>query len=490
MDRSGNSARRRGLSALVALGVSIILGTLILGPYGEDWRPSHFDEWRSVALAQRALDSGSVGPEIPVGSPNGLARDISDRNRYLGFAVLLAAWLAWAPAPIAAFKVLALAFLLLYGAGLYLLCRSLGTNSWAALLAVLTLTGLPTDSMLLGPGLVVPSSLGMGLLCLALFAHRRLSADRPRGVLAMASLLAASTSALALTYPLCVLIFSAFVVFDAACRPSVMRERYFRSLAVVGAAGVALFLARELVSDVGGGFEQLSELFLLDRRWHLVGAIVYPLDYMVSPPVLALAAIGAYLGFRRPELRWVVASFCGPLIALAGYHFFDKGIIVPYQRLGVFLAFGAALCTALAVQGLFDLLAGKQRPGWLSPALIGTLGVVLVVWPRPAPPFPRTTHPDRPDPAIEEIAARIAQDYSAPSTFWSAPWHAVYLEALTGLRVAPVILDAVLIGRPAPPLDCNAGWTLVVGPCRCSNYSLAFVQKGIPVFVRHTSRPR
>ncbi|MDE0884154.1 MAG: hypothetical protein OSB70_01335 [Myxococcota bacterium] len=490
MARSGHAGLKHGLSVLIAAAVALLLGTMILGSYGGDWRPSHFDEWRSVALAQRALDSGSLSPELPAGSPNGLARDINDRNRSLGFAALVSVWLAWAPEPIAAFKTLALLFLLLYGTGLYWLCRSLGTGPGAALLAVLTLAGLPTDTMLLGPALAVPSSLSLGLLCLALIAHTRLSVAKPGASLALLGLLGASSVALALIYPLSLFVFGGLVLADTMSRPKILRTRYFRSLATLGLAGVGLFLVRELGSDHVDRIAHLGELFFLERRWHLVGSIVYPLGYLIAPPVLGLAAVGACLALAQPGLRWVAAFFWGTLIAIGGYHFFARGLVVPYQRLGLYLGLATAVCTGLATQQLFNLLKQRPLPQWVSYGLTAALGLAIVGWPRPGPPFERTTRLDRPAPAIEQVAARIAAEYSAPSTLWSAPRHAFYLEALTGLRVSPNSIDSLLTGHPPPPLNCDDGWTLVVGPCSCPNYSLAFIQQGIPVFARRSPLPR
>ncbi|MDG2334985.1 MAG: hypothetical protein P8Q97_12225 [Myxococcota bacterium] len=476
----------RGLSyAGVGSVVAIALGAMVLGGFSGDWRPSHFDEWRSIALAERFIQSGALTPETPVGSPNGLARDISDRNRSLGFVAIVAAWLQLAPEPIRLYKGLALLFLLIYGAGVYSLSRKLGTGRWAALFGALTLASLPTDTMLLGPALAVPSSLSLGLLCFALVAHLDLSAKEPAWPRGSIALLVATTGLLAVTYLLNLVVFGALVALDTLCRPALARTHYLRSLAAIGFLGLLILLAREAGSVPDDATGHLGKLLLLDQRWHLVSVIAYTVDYMVAPPVLALASVGALLSLRRPSHFWVAATFLGPLAALGGYVAWEKGLLIPYQRLGLYLGMGAALCAALGVQ---QILVGLRRSGpgsaWIRAVALALLALVVMAWPRPAPPFPRTTRLDRPGPALEVLARRIASSYGPPTTVWAAPGHAMYLEALTGLQIAPSALDALLTGHAPPALDCEAGWDLVVGPCPCPNYTLAFAQSGVPVFVR------
>jgi len=482
MNRLDDTRGTPGLGAVAAVVVLVALAGMILGNFKGDWRPSHFDEWRSLAMAQRALDSGSLVREAPTGSPNGLARDITDRNRSLGFVAVVAGWLKVTPDPIGHYKGLALAFLLLYAGGVYGLSRKVGVGHWPALIAVLGLGTLPTDTMLLGPALAVPSSLSLGVLCWALVAHLELSRSSSQRPAAWWALLAVSAGLLAAAYPLSLIVFAGLVALDCSARPGLLRERYIRWLAALGLAGGALFLANEWQIDAENTAEHLADLFLLNQRWHLVNSIVYTLDYMVPPALLGLALAGACISLVDRSRIWIAGSFLIPLLMLGGYHFFQQGIIIPYQRVGLFLGLGACLCAGVAVQRLLELLRSRRFPGWSQPLCIIAIALAVVLTPRPAPPFEHTKRRDRPGQALETVADRIAGTHSPPATIWAAPRDAMYLEALTGLRVPAVALDSLLTGKPPPPMDCTKNWDLVVGRCPCSGYSLAFVIGGVPVF--------
>jgi hypothetical protein len=460
-----------------------VVAAKILGGFGADWRPSHFDEWRSLALAQRALESGALGPEEPVGSPNGLARDISDRNRSLGFVVVVGAWLAAVPEPISHFKGLALAFLLLYAAGVYLLCRSVGVRPWAALPAVLALGTFPTDTMLLGPALAVPSSLSLGLLCFALVAHLRLSGASTRSQVAWWVTLIGTCAALAVVYPLTLIVFGGLALAHCLGRPELLRTRYAKVMGVLGLCGFVVFLWAEWHGDFATTGRHLADLFLLDQRWHLVELMVYTLDYLVSPPLLLLAFVGAGLCLLSRDRIWLAAAFLGPLLALAGYHFMGAGLVVPYQRVGLFLAFGATLCAAVTVERGLVLIESWRSSGWLRLIFVAALCGLIVGVPRPSPPFKRTTRLERPSASLEVIARKLAREHAPPERIHAQPRESMFLEALTGLRAAPASLDALLTGAPPPVLECDAGWEIVVGPCPCPDCAMAFHVAGTPVFL-------
>ena len=474
---------------LLVLLATVIVCFRVFGDFGDDWRPSHFDEWRSLALAQRAVDSGVLAPEEPVGSPNGLARDIRDRNRSLGFVALVALWLELAPQPIEGFKALAMAFLLLYAAGVYSLSRALGFRPWAALLAVLSLGSLPTDSMQLGPGLAVPSSLSLGLLAMGLLAHLRLvspsAMDRraarvPR--VPWGLVLLGVCTVLAAVYPLTLIFLGALVGVDLALRPGPRNAPYMLSAAILGALGIVLFLIAEWQGGILATATHLEGLFWLDQTWHLVSLIVYTVDGLVAIPVLVLAFAGAALALTQRSHVWLAAAFLGPLLALAGYHFWGVGLVIPYQRVGLFLAFGAALCTGFAVNRMLAVLEGRWGPrSWAAGMLVAVAGLVLALAPRPAPPFWRLARVERPSPALEVIALHIKHAHGPPERVHAPPREAMFLEALTGLRAPVAALDSLLTGHPPPDLDCGAGWEVVVGDLSCPGYTKVFESGGIPV---------
>jgi len=461
-----------------------LVAAKILGGFGADWRPSHFDEWRSLAVAQRALESGALAREEPVGSVNGLARDISDRNRYLGFAAVVAAWIATVPEPVARFKGLVLVFLLVYIAGLYVLCRAMGIRAWATLPAILTLGTIPTDSMLLGPALAVPSTLTMGLLCFAMAAHVRLTDLPPRNGAGWWIALMGACGALAVVYPLGVIIFGGLALIDCLVKPGIFRTHYAKVMAVLASCGFVASLWTEWRGSFAATSHHLVDLFVVDQRWHLAELIIYPLDYLITPPVLLLAMVGAGLSLRHREGMWVAATFLGPLLALGGYHFLGTGIVVPYQRVGLFLALGSTLCTAVAVEQGFRALESRGFSAWPRLVTIAALCGLIVLMPRPSPPVKLTTRLERPPPALELMARKIARDHSPPARFYAGPRESMFLEALTGLRAFPASLDSLLTGAPPPALDCSDGWEIVVGPCPCPGYTMAYRVGGMPVFVR------
>ncbi len=471
---------------LLALLAMVIVCLRVFGDFGEDWRPSHFDEWRSLALAQRTVDSGVLAPEEPVGSPNGLARDIRDRNRSLGFVALVAYWLELAPQPIEGFKALAMAFLLLYAAGVYNLSRALGFRPWAALLAMLSLGSLPTDSMLLGPGLAVPSSLSLGVLAMGLLAHLRLvlpsAKDRRAARVSWGLVLLGVCTLLATVYPLTLIFLGALVSVDLALRPGPRNVPYLLSAVVLGALGSVLFLIAEWQGGILATVTHLEGLFWLDQRWHLVSLIVYTVDGLVAIPVLVLAFAGAALALTQRSSFWLAAAFLGPLLALAGYHFWGVGLVIPYQRVGLFLAFGAALCTGFAVDRMLAVLEGRWGPrSWAAGMLVAVAGLVLALAPRPEPPFWRLARVERPSPALEAIAIHIKHAHGPPERVHAPPREAMFLEALTGLRAPVAALDALLTGSPPPELDCDAGWEVVVGDLSCPGYTKVFESGGVPV---------
>ncbi len=481
--RPNDFGAEQALKVLVAGMAVALVAAKILGGFGTDWRPSHFDEWRSVALAQRALESGALAFEEPVGSPNGLARDISDRNRSLGFVAVVSAWVALVPEPITRFKGLALAFLLLYAAGVYALCRSVGVRPWAVLPAVLALATLPTDTMLLGPALAVPSSLSLGLLCFALVAHLRLRDSPAANRAAWWVTLIGTCAALAVVYPLSLIVFGGLVLTDCLVRPELLRSRYAKVMGALGLCGFVVFLWAEWHGDFATTGRHLADLFLLDQRWHLVELMVYTLDYLVSPPLLLLAFAGAVLCLLSPDQRWLAATFLGPLLALGGYHFMGAGLVVPYQRVGLFLAFGATLCAAVAVERGLVLIESWRASAWLRLIFVAALCGLIVGVPRPSPPFKRTTRLERPPASLEAIARKLAREHAPPERIHAQPRESMFLEALTGLRAAPASLDSLLTGAPPPVLECDAGWEIVVGPCPCPDYAMAFHVAGTPVFL-------
>ena len=218
-------AARAPLRILALIAVTAAVAHLQLGRYTDDRSPSHFDEWRSVGLARRAIASESLTREKPVGSPTGLARDISDRNRLLGFVALVAAWILATGEPVAEFKLLALGFLALYAIGLYVLLRTLRAPPLAGLAAVAFIGVLPSNMAVLGPGYAVPSSASLGPLALALAAHQRL-AEAPAVQGRWVWLAAASAAVLAIMYPLSLLVLAAVVAIDWLARPSLRASRY------------------------------------------------------------------------------------------------------------------------------------------------------------------------------------------------------------------------------------------------------------------------
>lgn len=499
--------RHERIAAVVPAGFAAVVVaayvlTRIMGGFGDDWRPDHFDEWRNLSLAQRFVESGVLAAEEPIGSPNGLARDISDRNRSLGIAALYAGWLVSAPLPIAHFKVLVLAFLLLYLVGMASLLRSLDVRLWAILPALLAIGALPTDAMLLGPAIAAPSTLSLGLLCFALVAHLGIARHaaspsavrtRPR-VTGWWVLLIVTAGLLASIYPLTLIVFGVLVAVDVLARPQLLRSVYARSMAITAGLGSLLLFANEWQTDLASTASHLANLFVLDQIWHHENLHVYRLDYLVLPPILVLALFGtgAVLAGEAPESAsdsgrpraWLAAAFLGPLLAYAGYHLFGVGLVLPYQRIGLYLNFGAILVSAVAVEHLLGAIEARRKGWWARGVGVGVISLAIVFSPRADPPYEGEKSVIRPRPALEAAAHRIARDYSPPSRIFSSPLDGLFLEALTGLRVAPESLDALLSGTPPPILDCAAGFEIVVGKNSCPNYVLAFRVDDVLVYAK------
>lgn len=464
------------------MAVAALVASMLLADFRLDRRPSHFDEWRTLAWAQQTASTGDLSRRQPVGSPNGLARDISDRNRSLGFVALVAIWNRIANDPVADYKMLALVFVILYVLGLYFLSRELGARHWAAIVAALAIGTTSTDNMLLGLGLAVPSSLSLVLLTLALIGHAKLTVRSPARRRLWAMTLSTTGLILAVVYPLSLIFFLSVVAIDCLARPRLIRTGYIRALGCVALAGGMSLLFSESQGDWPTSLAHLSGLFFLDRRWHLVSAIYYDLDYVLSVPLLLLGLIGAALCARSRDQFWVASLLLGPLLIWAGYHFFSLGFIIPYQRLGLYLGLGACVCAAQGLEGILRATETYPLPRWLqAPILIG-VALLIILIPRPSPPFESMAQIARPTPAVERIAARLSQSYESPARIYTAPGHAVYVEALAGLRVAPAPLDALLTGRPPPPFDCDEGWEVVVGTIHCPNYELLFQERGVSVF--------
>jgi hypothetical protein len=500
-----NASRTERALLILAAGLVIFLVlTRILGDLDGDWRPNHFDEWRSLAWAERFLESGTLSREEPVGSPNGLARDISDRNRSLGFVAIYAAWLQLVPQPIAHFKTMVLAFLLLYLGGMVSLLRTLDVRAAAALPAVLAVGAIPTDAMLLGPALAAPSSLSLGLLCFALVAHHRLTRDPTTASIGEVDLSRRRTSSwallittatlLALTYPLTLIVFGGLVAVDLLAHPRLLQRTYARSIVLLGAIGAIALLTSEWQGDSENTIQHLSELFLVDQGWHLQNFHVYRLDYLVLPVVLLLALFGMGVSLspneddsvgRMPRDRfWIAAAFMGPLVAYGGYQAFGAGLVVPYQRLGLYLNFGAILCAAVAIDHALSAIDASGRSRWVGLGFVLLVGGAILLTPRAAPPYEGERRFVRPSPALEAAAARIASEYDPPARIFALPQDGLFLEALTGLRVAPASLDSLLTGERPPVLDCEAEWEVVVGRNSCPTYALTFRVDDVLVYER------
>ena len=469
-----NPIRTEQIASVVVTALVItVLCTKFIGNLENDWRPDHFDEWRSLALAQRSIDAGTIQAEIPVGSAHGLARDISDRNRSLGFVAVYAGWLSVAAEPFADFKILALGFYLLYAGGLAALMLGVGLRIEAVALATLGIAALPSDPMLLGPAIAAPSSLSLGLLCLALTAHRRLSANseedessgsaQPTPVkkkhhveatkVAWASLLIAMSTLLAGIYPLSLIVFAGMVGADLVVDSRRLRTTYGKTVVALGVIAVPLFVASEWQNDARSTWEHFADLFLLDRQWHLQRFHAYRLDYLVTPPILVLAFFGAGLamiswvhsrhgsgdqndaGIDALSARnhlWLAVAFVVPLIAYTGYSLYGRGFIVPYQRLGLYLNLGALLCSAIALDASFQHLDRRAVPRWGSGLFALLVALAFFGAPRAAPPYAGPVPKTRPSPELEAAARRIARDFAPPSRIFSAPLDGLFLEAFTG----------------------------------------------------------
>lgn len=492
------------ISASLVVGVGFALVAMrVMGGFDGDWGPDHFDEWRSLALAQRFVESGAIVAEDPVGSANGLARDISDRNRSLGFVAIYAGWLRFAPDPIDALKLLAGGFLFLYIAGAAWLLRTIGVRPLALLPAVLAIGVMPTDARILGPALAVPSSLSLGLCALGWVAHLRLTdaAMTPSGAAATGRpaawwiLFGSVSLLLAVVYPLTLIVMGGLIAVDVLARPSLLRTTYVRLGLITGCVGAAFFVAHEWQGGTRATLAHFANLFLLDQQWHLRHSDEYRLDFLLHPVVMLIAMFGAGIALAGvgddSEKRlgrngaWIAAAFIAPFLAYIGYQSFGVGLVVPYQRVGLYLNLGAVLCTGVAADYALRML--EARGVALSAGVPAILVACLGIWfvPRADPPYAGPVREIRPQPALAKAAKRIARDYPTTTTFFAPPLEALFVEGYTGLRADPSALDALLNGEPPPRFRCDGEWDLVIGrEHRCARFALAFRVDAVHVYER------
>ena len=500
----------RVFARLVVAAGFVLIWTRVLGGFGGDFSPSHFDEWRSLALAQRFVESGALVAEDPVGSANGLARDISDRNRSLGFVAIYAAWLRFAPEPIETLKFLAGGFLFLYVAGMAWLLRTIGVRPLALLPAMLAIGVMPTDPRILGPALAVPSSLSLGLCALGWVAHMRLTdaTEMPAGVEAKGRptiwwlLFGSASLLLAVIYPLTLIVMAGLIAVDVFARPALLKTTYVRLGLITGCIGAVLFIVHEWQGTIEATLAHFADLFLLDPQWHLRRFEAYRLNFLLHPVVMLIAMFGAGIAFagvgqnvgddsEKPSGRtgaWIAAAFVVPLIAYFGYQNFGVGLIVPYQRVGLYLNLGAVLCTGVAAEHALRML--DRRGAALSVGVPATLIACLGIWfvPRANPPYEGPEREIRPHPALAEAAKRIARvHYPMTTTFFAPPLEALFVEGYSGLRADPSALDALLNGEPPPRFRCDGEWDLVIGVDRmqrCTRFALAFRVDAVHVYER------
>ncbi len=508
--------------AFLVVGVGFALVAMrVMSGFEGDWGPNHFDEWRSLALAQRFVESGALVAEDPVGSANGLARDINDRNRSLGFVAVYAGWLRFAPDPIGTLKLLAGGFLFLYVAGAAWLLRTIGVRPLALFPALLAIGVMPTDARILGPALAVPSSLGLGLCALGWVAHLRLTDAAvppslvgvppsfvrvtPSGAVATGRptawwiLFGSVSLLLAVVYPLTLIVMGGLIAVDVLARPSLFRTTYVRLGLITGCVGAALFVTHEWQGGARATLAHFANLFLLDQQWHLRRYDEYRLDFLLHPVVMLIAMFGAGIAIAAvgdsvadgddSEKRfgrngaWIAAAFVAPFLACVVYQSFGVGLIVPYQRVGLYLNLGAVLCTGVAAEYALRMLSarGVARSAGVLAILVACLGIWFV--PRADPPYEGPGSEIRPQPALAEAAKRIARDYPTTTTFFAPPLEALFVEGYTGLRADPSALDALLNGMPPPRFRCDGEWDLVIGgEHRCARFALAFRVDAVHVY--------
>jgi len=471
--------------ALALIAVATLVAYMHLGSYAFDRRPTHFDEWRSIGLARRAIASGTIAREPPVGSPDGLARDISDRNREAAYVALLAGWILLTGDPVAETKVMVLAFLLLYTLGIYFLARAIGTRPFAALAAAVFVGTLPSNLMVLGPAYAVPSSASLGFLALALVANQRLS-ERATISSRWTLLAAGSILILALVYPFSLLVFGLVVGIDLLVRPGLHARWYATSLVLIGCILAVAFVGFEWQGSAGETARHLNHLLIVHKRWHLLRAFTLPLGYLFSYPLLALAAVGSIMCLRRRETLWIAALLLAPLASWAAYELLGASLVVPYQRVGAYLGFGACLCGGIGLDRIVGALQERRAPRWLPAAVVVALVLLVFAFPRPSREFAHLERIRRPDSTTRAVFEWIGERYRAPARVYTDPQLSAFVEALTGLRAAPVSLDAHLTARRLPPFDCQAEWEIVVGRIDCPGYREVFRSAWLRVFERRS----
>jgi hypothetical protein len=483
--------RRNPWLALALIAVATLVAYMQLGSYAFDRRPTHFDEWRNVGLARRAIASGTIAHEPPVGSPDGLARDIADRNRETAYVALLAGWILLTGDPVAETKVLVLAFLLLYTLGVYFLARAIGARPFAALAAAAFVGTLPSNLLILGPAYAVPSSASLGFLALALVAHQRLS-ERPATSGRWTLLAAGSILILALVYPFSLLVFGLVVGVDLLVRPGLHTRWYATSLVLIGCILAVAVVGLEWQGSAGETARHLSHLLIVHKRWHLLKVFTLPLANLFSFPLLALATVGSIVCLRRRETLWIAALLLAPLASWAAYELIGASLVVPYQRVGAYLGFGACLCGGVGLDRVVRVLQEWRAPSWL-PVGVAVALVLLVfalprvfAFPRPSREFTYLERIHRPDSTTREVLAWIGEHYRPPARVYTEPKLSTFVEALTGLRAAPVSLDAHLSARSLPPFDCQAEWEIVVGRIDCAGYREVFRSAWPRVFERRS----
>jgi hypothetical protein len=483
--------RRNPWLALALIAVATLVAYLHLGGYAFDRRPTHFDEWRNVGLARRAIASGTIAREPPIGSPDGLARDIADRNREAAYVTLLAGWILLTGDPVAETKVLVLAFLSLYTLGMYFLARAIGVRPFAALAAAAFVGTLPSNLLVLGPAYAVPSSASLGFLALALVAHQRLSERATTGS-GWTLLAAGSILIMALVYPFSLLVFGLVVGVDVLIRPGLHARWYVTSLVLIGCILAVAVVGLEWQGSAGETARHLNHLLIVHKRWHLLKAFTLPLGNLFSYPLLALSAVGSIVCLRRRETLWIAALLLAPLASWAAYELLGASLVVPYQRLGAYLGFGACLCGGIGLDRIVRALQEWRVSRWL-PAGVAVALVLSVfafprvlAFPRPSREFTYLERIHRPDSTTREVFEWIGEHYHPPARVYTEPKLAMFVEALTGLRAAPVSLDAHLTTSRLPPFDCRAEWEIVVGRIDCPGYREVFRSAWLRVFERRS----
>jgi hypothetical protein len=147
------------------------------------------------------------------------------------------------------------------------------------------------------------------------------------------------------------------------------------------------------------------------------------------------------------------------------------------------------VCAALGIASVARGIAKRGARAWLEPAAAGVLVLLVFVYPRGYASLAHLERELRPRASLREAAAWIEEHYRPPARIYTTPWRSAFVEPLTGLRVAPVGLDALLTGTQPPPIDCEEGWEIVIGPVACPGYREVFRSGGLPVFERVSDAP-